>query len=203
MRLGDVNPFHMATISDLLNPDELQLQGQGRKARNTSFGKKAARPLVEDLVLKTDLTPTDYALAWALTHYLAQKRGSDFVAYLKALGALKPGASRTPEEHLADFRAAFKKNYARLIRIDAIAQHLKGLDYKPIPYYAVVFEQDLRGGLLSRGGMVSQSPSVIRQWVDEMTTPPAAGGGPIRWQALPFEKRDEAKMQMMFWYNNR
>ncbi|HWE37150.1 MAG TPA: DUF1570 domain-containing protein [Isosphaeraceae bacterium] len=197
-RLGEVNPFHMATISDLQHPDDLHLQGQGRKARN--IGKAVRRPPLEELVMKTDLTPTDYALAWALTHYLAKRRGPEFVAFLKAMGALKPGTERTPEQHLADFRAAFKKDYSRLASL--VTKHLNSLHYAPIPYYAVVFEQDLRGGLMSRGGMVSQSPSVIRQWFDEMYTPPPVGGA-VRSQVLPFEKREEARMQMMLWYNNR
>ncbi len=42
-------------------------------------------PLVEYLVTKTDLTPTDYALALALTHYLARRRPEAFVAYLRAM----------------------------------------------------------------------------------------------------------------------
>src|SRR5262249_50386195 len=59
--LGIVNPLHMATIRDLEDPLSLQVNGPNRPR----IGRDPGMPLVEYLVTRTQLTPTDYALAWA------------------------------------------------------------------------------------------------------------------------------------------
>ena len=43
---------------------------------------------------------------------------------------------------------------------------MKRLD--TLPYYAVTFEQPLGDGLVRRGTIVSQSPFILRQWLDQM-----------------------------------
>ena len=68
--LGQVNPIHMATIRDLDDPMPDPVPG-AREA--VAIGRDRGTPLVEYLVTRKDLTPTDYALSWALTHYLATR----------------------------------------------------------------------------------------------------------------------------------
>jgi len=48
-----------------------------------------------------------YARAWALTFFLMQTRKAAFVGYLEAIAAKSPMVDDSPEERLADFRAAF------------------------------------------------------------------------------------------------
>ena len=47
----------------------------------------------------------------------------------------------------------------------------KGFD--KMPFYAVTYEQALPGSMVRRAAMVSQSPQLIQQWIDEITSPPA------------------------------
>ena len=132
----------------------------------------------ESLVAKKRLTPTDYAQSWALTHYLAQKRYADFLRYLKAMSAMPPLERRTPEQHLAEFRKYFGED---LSKVDKKAEEYirkvseKG-NFIALPYYAVIFEQPLPGGMVRRGAMISQSPQVIQRWVEQYTR--AAGRHP-------------------------
>ena len=160
--------------------------------------REPGKPLVECLVRKKHLTPTEYALAWAMTHYLAFKRQDDFVEYLKAMSRIPPLEPRTPEEHLAEFRKAFGSD---LVKIDkTIESYLKKLakqkGYDPMPYYAATYEQSFPTGLLKRHAMVSQSPQMIQQWVEEISNP--LGVQPI-WQALPYPTRAQAILAVEVW----
>ena len=49
-----------------------------------------------------------------------------------------------------------------------------------------MFEQPLPGDLVRRAAMVSQSPSMIRQWIENTTSP---RGGEPRWQIFPHPTR--------------
>jgi hypothetical protein len=48
-----------------------------------------------------------YAEAWAMNHFLMQRRSKDYVAYLKNVAAKRPAEIQTPEERLKDFTDAF------------------------------------------------------------------------------------------------
>ena len=73
----------------------------------TECGSIECLPDLEYVVTRTELTPTDYALAWALTHYLALKRGDDFVKFLVEMGKTPPLEARTADDHVAAFKKAF------------------------------------------------------------------------------------------------
>jgi hypothetical protein len=181
--LGQVNPLHMATIRDLDDPLPNQFHGGGRQI----VARDRRTPLVEYLVTQKDLTPTDYALAWALTHYLATKRIDDFVAYIKLMSQLKPGQEQSPKEQLAKFREVFGNDLAQMD--GKVAGHLKKIKSPDVlPFYAVIFEQQV-GPILRRQAMVSQSPSVIRQWLETVSLPQ---GGPPHWDFLPQPNRNKA-----------
>ena len=187
--LGMINGLHMATIRELEDPLSVAIRGDD--AQSKALVREPGKPLVECLVRKTHLTPTEYALAWAMTHYLAFKRQDDFVAYLKAMSQIPPLEPRTPEDHLAEFRKAFGSD---LVKIDkTIDRYLKNLakqkGYDPMPFYAATYEQSLPAGLLKRAAMVSQSPQMIQQWVEEISNP--LGAQPT-WQALPHATRARA-----------
>ena len=152
----------------------------------------------ESLILETDLTPTDYALAWAMTHYLARKRGPEFVNYLRSMSQLAPMQPRTPDQHLAEFRKFFGDDLSRLDKkIDEYIRKLSGKKgYDPLPYYAVMFEQGLNNGTINRAVMVSQSPQIIQQWVYDHTSP---HGDVPNWEAIPLPTRARADVTAMQW----
>jgi hypothetical protein len=189
--LGVVNPLHMATIRDLEDPLSLQVMGND----HLRIGRDPRKSLIEYLVTRTELTPTDYALAWALTHFLALKRGPEFVEFLKTMSQMPPMQKVTPAEHLAAFRAAFGDDLARMDRklVDYLSK-LKG--YEPLPYYAVVFEQRVGGGIVKHAAIVSQSPSMIRQWIDAVSN---AHGAPPTWEAFPHPTRARALLTAEQW----
>jgi hypothetical protein len=194
--LNKVNPFHMATLRDLADPLSLQLEGPGLTRPTIGRGPDASG--VEAIVTCRRLNPTDYALAWALTHYLFNQRRRDFLDYLRQMSRMPPLRERTPEDHLASFRAAFGPDLRGMDRrINAYLAKLAG--YEVIPYYAVMFEQPTGRGRARRGTLVSQSPSVILQWVDQLRDP---RGGPPRWQAQPFDTRARAFLATQAWINS-
>ena len=191
--LGQVNPIHLTTIRDLDDP----MAGEVRGGPRPPSARDRGQPLVEYLVTRSELTPTDYALSWGLAHYLAVERVEQFVAYIRKLNQLKPFETRSPEEQLADFRAVFGENLGKL---DAqVARHLSRLkvpDAQALPYYAVLVEQPLTRNAVRRMAMVSQSPSVIRQWFDTIAT---ASGGQVGWNVVPYPNRTRAVLAADSW----
>ena len=191
--LGQVNPIHLATIRDLDDP----MAGEVRGGPSPPSARDRGQPLVEYLVTRSELTPTDYALSWGLAHYLAVERVEQFVAYIRKLNQLKPFETRTPEDQLADFREVFGENLAKL---DAqVAKHLSRLkvpDAQAMPFYAVMVEQPVARNSVRRMAMVSQSPSVIRQWFDTISN---ASGGQVSWNAVPYPNRTRAVLAADSW----
>lgn len=194
--LGMINGLHMATIRELEDP--LSTAVHGRVPQAKALRREPGTPLVEALVRKSQLNPTEYALAWAMTHYLAVKREDDFVAYLKTMNQIPPLQPRTPEDHLAEFRKAFGQDLAKVDK--AIDAYLKKLarqkSFDPMPFYAVTYEQALPAGMVRRAAMVSQSPQLIQQWIEEITSPQ---GAQPAWQALPHSTRARALLAVEEW----
>lgn len=172
--LGMINALHMATIRDLEDPHSMQVKSRHEHTSRT--GRDPGKPLLESLIRADHLSPTDYALAWALTHYLALKRGDDFVKFLIEMGKLPPLEPRTADQQVAAFKKSFGDDLAKLDK--QIAGYLvklarqKGYDH--LPYYAVKFEQPFGNGMVRRAAMVSQSPSMIQQWIQEVSSPRGA-----------------------------
>ena len=195
--LGMVNALHLATIKDLNDPLSAQVSG---KSRPEHIGRPKGMPLVEYLVTKTELTPTDYALAWAMTHYLAMKKVEPFLNYLKTMSAMPPLQPRSPEDHLAAFQAAFGSDLAKLDRdIDTYLGKLKVNNR--LPYYAVVFQQRIGATtLLKRAAIVSQSPTMIRQWLETVTNPNSEAPS---WEVHPFPSRARALAAAEEWVQQR
>ena len=77
-----------------------------------------------------------------------------------------------------------------------VERHLAGLRYEHVPYYAVRFEQAVGLGLSRRGTLVSQSPTMIAQWLDAQSVPDA---GPVSWWAEPYPSRNRARRAADAW----
>ncbi len=186
--VAKINSLHMATIRELEDP----LSNARRPARKESDSPSEA------LLLKASLSPTDYALAWALTHYLAQKRGPEFVKYVNAMRQIPPLEPRTPAENLADFRKYFTEPPARLDKrlSDYIQNVAQKRPYDPLYYYTVVFVQPLGNGTMRRAATFSQSPQIIQEWVQQMTSP--TGDYPS-WEVKPWPTRAAAEKAAQDW----
>ena len=194
--LGQINNLHMATLRELEDPVSLSMRGED--ARTKSLFREPGQPLVEAMIRRTELTPTEYALAWAITHYLAMKRSDDFTRFLRIMASAPPLEPRTADDHVKCFRDVFGADLGKLDKtIYAYLTRLtKQKGYDPMPYYAVLFEQPLSNGRLRRAAMVSQSPQLIKQWVDEMSN---AGAVLPTWQATPFPSRARATLAVQEW----
>lgn len=191
--VGKVNPFHMATFRDLADP--LAVRGPGPGTPRPPAAADPRRATVEALVTRSVLSPTDYARAWALTHYLLKAGHRDrFVAYLKRMARLRPLERRTPAEHLVDFRTFFGRDPDRKVGPYVAALADPGV----LPYFAVAYAQPMPDGPPLRSTLVSQSPSVIRQWLEAMVSP---HGGAPSWYIEPCPSRASASCWARGWLN--
>jgi hypothetical protein len=83
-------------------------------------------------VLAQQLTSTGYASAWALTHFLGQRRQADFFEYMKEVSALGPFERMAPAENEQAFFKHFGEDYGALET--AMVKHLQSLPYvDPFP----------------------------------------------------------------------
>jgi hypothetical protein len=112
---------------------------------------------------------------------------------------LPPLKQVTPEEHLAAFRAAFGNDLAQMDR--TIGHYLSRLrNYDPLPYYSVMFEQRVGPGMIKRAAIVSQSTSMIRQWLETVSV---VDGDPPSWKAVPHPTRGRALMSAEQWMRSQ
>jgi hypothetical protein len=194
--LGAINALHMATIRELEDP--LTKQADATALPTKKIARKLSISQSEALMKKTSLTPTDYAAAWALAHYLGQRRGSEFVEYLKTMSQVRPLEPRTPEQNLAVFRKFFADSPARLDK--ELTEHVHRLSKKKsfdsLYYYQVVFQQWLGNGVQRRAATVSQSPQIIQQWVQDLTSPT---GDIPSWEVITWKTRAQAEQAMRQW----
>lgn len=198
---GKVNPYHMATLQDL---HEGLSAPSGMTSPVGSLTSPACnRSMAEYIVTRKELSPTDYALAWSLTHYLNRRQPKDFLAYLRRMSRMTPFEPQSASENLVSFRRAF--GVERLPSFDRAVRHHVGTlfrdaSYVPVQYIAVTFEQELPTGLLRRGTIVSQSPSIIQEWLVSTASP---DGGLYVWHAVPFPTRGSAEFFTRQWLGTR
>lgn len=194
---GLPNPFHTTTLHEL--EDTLALQGRGARLTRNRVGQALGRCTVADLIRREELTPTDYTLAWGLTHFLATRRSDEFVSYLRMMSRIPPLAPDAREVADAAFRKSFGDDLPAMSQ--PLRRHLASLPRpEPMPYFAVVFEQVLDDGVIHRGTLVSQSPLVIRQWVYAMAS---GSNAPWEWHAFRFPTRAAAFASAEQWIGAR
>lgn len=146
--VGKPNPMRMHSLKTHLQADPSVL-------RNGDFLRKT--------VASKQLTVTGYAMAWALTDYLAKNKREEFFAYLREVSAAKP--LDDPPDSTALFEKHFGGDYEKLQTL--VLKHLAKLPYvDPIlnqPHYVAVI--DLAG---VRRVMVTSSPAAVQQWQAEV-----------------------------------
>jgi hypothetical protein len=115
--VGMVNDIRMKEL-------EMYVKGVSNRVKNGDT--------VHATVLAPQLTSTGYASAWALTHFLAQRRPTAFAEYQREVSELKPLKVLSPAESEQLFVKHFGKDFPALET--AMVKHLQGLPYTdPFP----------------------------------------------------------------------
>lgn len=195
--LGKVNDLRMFELEQLF------------KSQPTEIGGKL---LVEPTVTANRLSSTGYASAWAITHFLAQRRKSQFRGYLRAVSQLKPlqGSPYSNDqqknfEHLTLFQTHFGENLNRLE--SALTQHLKRLPYND-PYaefphlVGMVIYRD--GRQLKRVANFFHTREVANKWTREtVASLPESSRATARYSLRSFPNRDMAERFVDRWMKLR
>ena len=88
--------------------------------------RKHLQQLFQDLIATDEPFKSDtlnaYTVSWALNTYLSQRRGSQYVAYLRKMGSMKPFSRYSRGDRVRDFSMAFGSDISLLIR--ETIQHL-------------------------------------------------------------------------------
>ena len=89
---------------------------QFRKGLGQRDGENSLKSLISDDVrLRNEDTALDaYAEAWALNHFLLNRKQKEFTAYLKHMAQKKALKEDTPESRLAEFKQFFGDNLTEL-----------------------------------------------------------------------------------------
>jgi hypothetical protein len=160
--VGKVNDLRMKSLEDDLKrlpPDGL------------------IRPTVE----AQTLTAHGYASAWALTHFLAERRKTKFAAYLTEVSQRGPLQTFTVAQNVELFTRHFGDDFDAL---DAeLIAHLKKLPYEdPITNqtHYVVMMQVAEGVTVRRAYVVTASPKAASDWRVEQTGQHPAAAFDIR-----------------------
>ncbi len=139
---------------------------------------------VESTINANNLTSTGYASAWALTHYLAERRKLQFYTYLREMSQIGPleGEGRMSlmqgkePANLELFRKHFNDPMGALE--GELVKHMRSLNYSdPIEnqtHYVAWYKTDL-GGSYQMRTMITLSPAAISKWRQELisTIPPS------------------------------
>lgn len=191
---GTINPLHMATLRDLDDP--LARMIPKRRFPSTRPSPNPRQTPLETLLTRSELAPIDYAVAWSLTYYLAQKRPREFREYLARMARSRPLDNPSPQDQLNDFRAAFGANVDRLDQ--KVRYHLSSRrGYPELPYYCVYFEQSQADGSTTQDAIASQSPAVIEQWLKDHDNPEATA--PAYREILPAPTKMAAALILRSW----
>lgn len=124
---GDINDVRMFELESYL------------KGRDAS---EADGAMIKETVGASRLTSAGYASAWALTHYLASKRSTDFNRFMKKVSELRPlegaldlGADGQVASNQELFDEFFGKDHGALER--DLVKHLKSQPYEhPLKEFA-------------------------------------------------------------------
>ena len=117
--MGAINSLHMATIRELEDPLSNQINGSADSARQ-GVARRGSTVAGRVAHAQDALTPTDYAEAWALTHYLAQ------TARLRLRQVLE-GDEPDPSARAAHARAK-PRRVSQVLRLDLQPSSTRSVD---------------------------------------------------------------------------
>jgi len=167
---GQINDLRMFELSEYFERREEAADGE----------------MLQQTVLAARLNSTGYASAWALTHYLAKNRRSEFLALIREASQLDPLEGRLEagpivRENLAQFERHFGDNLAGLER--RLIAYLKKQPYanpfEHLPHYVATLEADSE-----RSVATFRSRAEAAAWLREASA------------KLPADKRSGARAQV-------
>jgi hypothetical protein len=154
---GQVNDLRMFEIEQYLKSNAAEQDGQ----------------FVEHTVLANQLTSTGYASAWALTHYLAKNRRSEFSELLREaskLGPLEGATDVTPPGIVRSNRVQFTRLFGDDLKDiqRRLMLHLKKQPYndpfQDAPHIVVTLVAN-GGGRPQRSANAFPSPQLAARWL--------------------------------------
>lgn len=141
-------------------PNDLRMKELEAFFKNGSSNGELTGPTIE----AERLDSKGYAAAWALTHFLAERRQAPLFALLKEVSQRGPLTHFTESQNVELFRKHFDDDFATLD--SQIAKHLQKLPYEdPIAnqtHYVVM----MQSGIL-RGYIITTSPKAAKDWQQE------------------------------------
>jgi hypothetical protein len=191
------NPMHLATLQDLsMSPQEA---GAGLGGMPRPWRRRATP--IEELIMRDQFGPSDYARSWSLVYFLANSPlQARFQSYLKRMGRLAPLERRTGSQNREEFARAFSPNWAKLNLLMGTFYQPLLERYRPDGYYCVLFEQLLPDGNRRTATLVTPSPAVVQEWLEDIAEPE---GGPARWEVMRRGTRQEAAQAARGWLEQR
>lgn len=185
--VGEVNDMRMFELERFLK------QGSAEKGA-----------VISHTVGAPSLTSTGYASAWALTHYLAARKGEKFTSYVSEISKTQPFTERTyPEQSLSTarnleiFGKYFGSDYTAM-EVDLI-KHLQKQ-----PYTNPILNQTHYVVMITLGNTrmtaVTSSPAAIKQLQEEtLAAVPPSMRGAASMQIQPFPNRNAAMEFAIRW----
>ncbi|HET6879976.1 MAG TPA: DUF1570 domain-containing protein [Pirellulales bacterium] len=144
-------------------PNDLRMKELEAFFKDGSSGGELTAPTIE----AERLDSKGYAAAWALTHFLAERRQGPLFSLLKEVSGRGPLAHFTESQNVELFRKHFADDFA--ILDSQIAKHLQKLPYEdPIAnqtHYVVMMQG---GGL--RGYIITTSPKAAKDWQQDQSS---------------------------------
>ncbi|MGH7136155.1 MAG: DUF1570 domain-containing protein, partial [Pirellulales bacterium] len=120
--------------------------------------------LVGPTIAAEGLTSTGYASAWALTHFLVERRKEKFFAYLREVSGRGPLEKYTEAQNVEQFKKYFPDDLAKLD--EQVLQQLRKLPYEDPLENQTHYVVAVRTGS-QRAYMITTSPKAIAEWRKE------------------------------------
>jgi hypothetical protein len=147
---------------------------------------------LRDTIGAADLTAVGYAWAWALTHYLAERKQEAFFDYLAEVSRIGPLEEPSASEQAALFSKHFGDDLTAMET--ALVQHLKKLPYAdPIANqtHYVTMLQIKSDTLVERRVEVTTSRVAVQQWQQQQRAALARQSG-LQFTVRAFPNRSAA-----------
>ena len=164
--------------------------------------------MVEHTVLAGQLSSTGYASAWALTHYLAKNRRSEFNGYIREVSQLQPLSGAidvTPPGVVRSNREQFSKTFGEDFKqLEAkLVAHLRKQPYTDpfltLPHFVATLETN-EGRRPQKSANTFHSPQLADKWRREMLNKlPAPAKSAARSQIRIFPNRVQAEAFARQW----
>jgi hypothetical protein len=168
-------------------PNDLRMKSLETLLKESKGSQELVRPIVET----NQLDATGYASAWALTHYLADRRREKFVSFLVEVSKYQPLQKHTTDDDQALFAKFFGVDYAEFD--SELVKHLSKLDYVDPILNQTHFVAMMQIGRGRKGYLVTTSPTAVEKWQqEEMAKLPVNLQSQVSFSIQPFPNRDTA-----------